>query len=120
MSKEGKILLLRFPYTNGTSGKLRPALVLRKLPGPYGDWLVCMISTKLSQAVEGFDELITDRDKDFKNTGLKRPSVFRIGRLAVVDADAFLGVIGEVSVGRLDRIRTNLTQWLRSTPCSPV
>jgi len=48
MIREGSIVLFRFPQTDQTQGKLRPALVLRKLPGPYGDWLICMVSTLLT------------------------------------------------------------------------
>ncbi len=51
MIRDGKIVLFRFPQTNQTTGKLRPALVLRKLPGPYDDWLICMVSTQLSQGI---------------------------------------------------------------------
>ena len=39
MIREGQIVLFRFPQTDRTSGKLRPALVIRKLPGQYDDWL---------------------------------------------------------------------------------
>lgn len=39
---EGQIVLFRFPQTDQTEGKLRPALVLRRLPGKFDDWLICM------------------------------------------------------------------------------
>ena len=58
MISEGQIVLFRFPQTDQQSGKLRPALVVRKLPGRYEDWLVCMISSQLNQEVTGFDETI--------------------------------------------------------------
>ena len=37
MIHEGQVVLFRFPQTNRIGGKLRPALVLRKLPGSYDD-----------------------------------------------------------------------------------
>ena len=40
MISEGQIVLFRFPQANQQAGKLRPALVLRKLPGRYEDWLI--------------------------------------------------------------------------------
>jgi mRNA interferase MazF len=43
MKREGQIVLFRFPQTDLASGKLRPALLLKDLPGPYDDWLICMI-----------------------------------------------------------------------------
>lgn len=48
MISEGQIVLFRFPQTDQQSGKFRPALVVRKLPGRYEDLLVCMISSQLN------------------------------------------------------------------------
>lgn len=39
MIAEGQIALFRFPSTNQQAGKLRPALVVCKLPGCYENWL---------------------------------------------------------------------------------
>ena len=47
MIRERQVVLFRFPQTNQTIGKLRPALVIRKVPGPHKDWLICMISSQL-------------------------------------------------------------------------
>jgi mRNA interferase MazF len=38
VKQAGQIILFRFPQTNLDEGKLRPALLLNKLPGDYGDW----------------------------------------------------------------------------------
>ena len=65
MIREGKIVLFRFPQTNQTTGKLRPALVLRKLPGVCDDWLICMISSQLSQRIDNLDDLIGVYDHDW-------------------------------------------------------
>jgi mRNA interferase MazF len=54
MIRERQVVLFRFPQTNQTTGKLRPALVIRKVPGPHEDWLICMISSQLSREVTGF------------------------------------------------------------------
>jgi mRNA interferase MazF len=40
MIQEGQIVLFRFPYADQKDGKLRPALVVRQLPGAYDDWLI--------------------------------------------------------------------------------
>jgi mRNA interferase MazF len=59
MIAEGQIVLFKFPQTDQTVGKLRPALVLRRLPGQFDDWLICMISSQLHQQTPGLDEVIT-------------------------------------------------------------
>jgi len=109
---EGQVVLFRFPQTDQAAGKLRPAVVLRKLPGPYDDWLVCMISSQLAQAVPGFDETIAHADTDFGPSGLKVPSVVRICRLAVVERRALLGAIGQIAAVRLARMQRTLARWL--------
>ena len=47
MKQAGQIVLFRFPQTDLEEGKLRPALLLNKVPGEYDDWLICMISSQL-------------------------------------------------------------------------
>jgi len=111
---EGQVVLFRFPQTDQQSGKLRPALIVRRLPGQYEDWLICMISSQLSQKIPGFDEIITPNDLDFKDSGLKMASLVRIGRLAVVNTDMLLGQIGRLNDARLARIKQKLSKWIQS------
>lgn len=113
MIQEGNIVLFRFPRTDQTHGKLRPALVLRKLPGQYDDWLICMISTQLAQQIDGLDECISMDDEDFTESGLKSRSLFRVSRLAVVEQSILLGTIGAISTDRLLRIKTALADWVK-------
>jgi len=114
MIQAGDIVLFRFPQTDQSRGKLRPALILRNLPGLYDDWLICMISTQLSQQIDGLDEQIMKEDHDFKDSGLKAPSLFRASRLAVVEQSIFVGSIGAISSERLLRIKTSLSNWIKS------
>jgi len=44
MKKAGQVVLFRFPQTDFEEGKLRPDLLLGKLPCRFDDWLICMIS----------------------------------------------------------------------------
>jgi mRNA interferase MazF len=115
MIDEGQIVLFRFPQTDQAEGKLRPALLLRKLPGQHNDWLLCMVSSRLDQAIGGFDEIIAPGDPDFRNSGLKIASLVRIGRLAVVSGNIPVGKIGQVDSLRLSRIKQKLSQWIQGT-----
>jgi mRNA interferase MazF len=74
-----------------------------------------MVSSNLDQKVPDFDEMITPHDSDFKETGLKVPSLIRIGRLAVVDGDILLGRLGQVDTQRLLRIKQKLSRWIGPT-----
>jgi len=114
MIAEGQIILFQFPQTDHKLGKLRPALILRKLPGHFDDWLICMISSQLNQEITGFDEIITPEDPIFKYTGLKTASLIRLGRLAVVDSAILSGRIGNLDDNRMRIIKRKLAQWIQS------
>lgn len=112
MIEEGQIVLFRFPQTDLKDGKPRPALVIRKVPGDYDDWLICMISTRLYQQQTGLDEIISPEDEDFKESGLKTQSVIRASRLAVVEKEVLIGKLGQFSQQRLHRIKEKITKWI--------
>jgi len=65
MRRARQIAILQFSTVALTAGKPRPVLLVAPVPGPYQAWLVCMLSTQLQQAVEGFDEVIVALDSDF-------------------------------------------------------
>ncbi len=116
MTAVGQLALLRFPLADTAGSKLRPVLVLRRLPGAFDDWLVCMVSSRLHQSLDGFDEVVTTESDDFSSSGLKAESVIRISRLAVVSRSALLGSVGTISAMRLNRIRQRLVAWLTGQP----
>lgn len=109
----GNIVLVPFPYTNLEKSKIRPALVLKKLPGDYEDYLLCMISSQVNRAIVGFDEVLYFKSEDFKPSGLKAESVFCLSRLATVEAGQILGSLGKLSENRLKTMLARLSDWLR-------
>ena len=112
MKQAGQIILFRFPQADLVPGKLRPALLLGRLPGEYDDWLISMVSSQTRHYVQGFDEIMQEDDADFACSGLRLASVIRVGRLAVVEGEILLGAIGEISAERLRRIKAHLADWL--------
>lgn len=113
MKKPGQVALVPFPQVDLTPGKPRPVLLLARVPAPYEDWLACMFSTKLHQAVPGFDEVIDADASDFERSGLKVPSVIRVARLSVVSEEMLVGRIGEISEDRLRRVQKGLADWIQ-------
>ena len=112
MKQAGMVVAFQFPQTDLKDGKLRPALLLGKLPGEYDDWLVCMISSQTRHYISEFDEIVQESDSDFGESGLKVTSVIRVGRLAVVSGEMLLGATGQISSERLERVKKNLSNWL--------
>ena len=115
MVQAGQVVLFHFPQTDLTRGKLRPAIILDKLPGSFDDWLICMISSQTRHYIDGFDVMITTADADYAKSGLKHRSVIRTGRLAVVDEGMLLGAIGEIDSKRLAQVKVNLVNWLNTS-----
>ncbi len=111
--REGDIVLALLPQADGQL-KNRPALFLRDLP-PFGDALLCGISTQLARAVHGFDEVIEPPDDDFSSSGLVSASVIRLGFLAVLPRNQLLGSIGQISEDRRRRLLNNLSEHLLSS-----
>ena len=79
---EGDVALTTLPQADGRA-KPRPVILLRQMP-PFRDWLVCGVSTQLQHEVVGFDDVIEPSHSDFGGSGLKAPSLIRLGFLAVL------------------------------------
>jgi len=71
-----------------------------------------MVSSQIHHAASDLNELVSEADTDFGSSGLKRPSAIRVTRLAVVEKGLLVGAIGEISEGRLLRIRRSLSKWI--------
>lgn len=109
---EGDVALTPLPQADGRS-KPRPAILLRQMP-PFGDWLICGVSSQLHQQVAGFDDIIEPAHSDFRQSGLKASSLIRLGFLVVLPADQLLGVLGSISTERHHRLLQRLGVFLQS------
>lgn len=108
--QEGDVVIVPFPQSDGTA-KNRPAVILRELP-PFGDFLVCGLSTQLHQRVEGFDELISPGDADFGRSGIKGKSLIRLGYLLSLPEARIYGRAGSISEERHKRLLSALSEYL--------
>jgi len=108
----GDVALTPLPQADGRL-KPRPTVLLRAMP-PFGDWLVCGVSTQLQQQVAGFDDIMEPSQPDFRRSGLKAASLIRLGFLAVLPASQFLGVLGSISPERHARLLRRLADYLVS------
>ncbi|MEG3855785.1 MULTISPECIES: hypothetical protein [unclassified Microcoleus] len=93
--QEADVVLTPIPQADGKI-KNRPVILLRELP-PYGDFLVCGVSTQLHQQVPDFVDIISPSDPDFAPSGLRSQSLIRLGFLAVLPRNQIIGSIGAIS-----------------------
>jgi len=98
--ERGDIVLVRFSFTDLRSSKLRPALVIAP-ENKYGDVILAFISSVIKD-IEDTDFVLDENDKDFSKTGLKKASVFKMGKIATLSKDIVYGKMGSVSA-RLQR-----------------
>lgn len=89
---KGKIVLVPFQFTDMTSTKLRPALVLHE---GERDVVVAFISSRTANRT-AVDVLIREDNSEFKKTGLKLSSAIRLDKIATISKNLVLGEIGEI------------------------
>ncbi len=109
----GDVVLIPLTQFGGVTPKLRPALLVALLPGPYQNLLLCGISTQLQHLQANWDELVQTADADFASSGLHRDSVIRLSYLYAADSSEIAGVIGSIDSSRLQRLRQRLSDHLR-------
>jgi len=90
--------------------RIGPALVLCETR-PFGDLLVCGISTQLHLRVQGFDELLIPADPDFSASGLAAPSLIRLAFITTVPLAAIKGEIGAILRERYERLLKQLAEY---------
>ena len=107
---EGDVVVAALPQASGAP-KLRPALLLKKMPG-YGDYLACGISSQIHQTIPNFDLVLTKEHPDFAASGLIVPSVVRLGFLGILVPAQMKRKLGRLSPGTMNAIRKNLAEFL--------
>ncbi len=84
----GDIVLLKFPFTGGSDIKKRPAMVVKDTGD--GDFIVCRITSQVYNTVYDF------RVIDWKNYGLKLPSTIRLHKIATLEKELAIQIIGKL------------------------
>ena len=85
---KGDIILIPFPFTDLTSSKLRPAIIL--ISTDY-DVTVSFITTQLKW-INSTDIQIKPSNKN----GIKKESIIKLSKIATIDKALALGKIGEL------------------------
>ena len=98
--------------------KNRPAIVLREMP-PYGDLLLCGLSTQVHHEVKGFDEVLSPGDNDYKSSGVTATSLIRLGFLGLAASTNVIGKIGVISPECHKRLLEKLSNYLVMPYVSP-
>jgi len=110
MFEFGKVVLIPFPFTDLTSAKLRPAVIMSTKQS-LSDLILAFIgSSRTESGNQPGQFLYRLNDQDFAQTGLKVDSIFRFDKLATINKSLILGEIGEVSVEKLKQMQKSFEE----------
>jgi mRNA interferase MazF len=90
---KGKIVVVPFPFTDLSSIKRRPALILHETK--Y-DVVVAYISSVMPATQSPEDVLIPRSKSSFIRTGLVSDSVIQLDKLATIEKSLIIRTLGEV------------------------
>ena len=109
MFERGKIILVPFPFTDLSSQKVRPALIVSTAVARSEDLIVAFISSATQpKHAPTASVIISDRDPLFKETGLKTTSVIRCDKLATLDKRIVLGELGLLASKQIQSVNRAL------------
>ena len=94
----GAVVLVRFPFSDLSNTKLRPAVVL--VDAARGDWILCQVTSQPytdSTAIE-----ITN--SDFASGSLLKTSYARPGKLFTANAAIMTKHVGDLQTAKLEEI----------------
>lgn len=104
----GVVVLIRFPFSDLSSSKLRPAVVLAHAGGV--DWVLCQVTSN----PYGDSEALPLTSGSFASGGLPRDSFARPGKLFTASESIVVRVAGSLTRAAhrslVDRV-VNLIRW---------
>lgn len=95
---KGDVVVVPFPFSDLSSSKKRPALVVASLLGD--DVILCQITSKATS--DGYS--IPLAGTDFKTGSLQQDSNIRPNRLFTADSNIILYRAGEVTAGKIQEV----------------
>ncbi|MGA9347467.1 MAG: type II toxin-antitoxin system PemK/MazF family toxin [Anaerolineae bacterium] len=94
--RRGSVVLAIYPFTDLSSAKRRPALVVSATGRPGRDCILAFITSRTGQ-IEATDLVFDLSDGDFAATGLRVGSAVRCGKLMTLDHTLLTGRLGQLS-----------------------
>lgn len=94
----GAIVLVRFPFSDLTASKLRPAVVLAD--ADRGDWVLCQVTS------QGYadSKAVPITNADFSKGSLTKSSYARPAKLFTANSGIIVSVVGKLSTEKLNEI----------------
>lgn len=104
--KRGTIVLAPFPFSDLTTAKRRPAVIVSSTD--ENDVIVAFITSQSKKATHPTDLIVETSHPDFAATGLKKDSAIRLRKLCTIEKSIIYGEIGEASQNLMREINLRL------------
>jgi mRNA interferase MazF len=105
---KGDVVIFPFPFSDLSSTKKRPALVIAALSGD--DAILCQITSKSIKDLYAISLL----ESDFKSGSLQQESNIRPNRLFTADSSLILSTIGHLVDAKVVEVTNKIIKIIRS------
>jgi mRNA interferase MazF len=99
--QRGDVVLVRFPFTDLSGSKRRPAVVLAEYPP---DVIVAFISSVIPSMPELSNVILRPSSHSFAATGLKVASVIRLRKIATLEQSLVTRQLGQLDLAVLTAV----------------
>ena len=107
-NRVGEIVLLKFPYSDYKGSKMRPAVILSAEGGFENDFTVAYV-TSVFDKYSPSPYSITFGPNDLESGQIKKSSLIRVDKVAVVDQDSFFK--DNVAKLGIEKIKELISRW---------
>lgn len=107
--KAGDIVLVNFPFTDLLSSKVRPAIVITT---KGEDVIILGIFSKIPEKIQESWFVIEETAEYFIKTGLKKKSVLKTEKIAVIHNSNIRKVLGSLPEDIFNMVKTKLKKTL--------
>jgi len=104
--KKGDIILVKYPFTDFSAGKFKPALVILT-EDEEGDFILAFITSM------NVNKNVFDIPLSKNGTGLHKDSILRLKKIMTIHKSLIAGKIGNVSKDTLKIIDKKLLEMLK-------
>ena len=110
--KFGDVVLVPFPFTDLTTTKNRPAVVVSsdRYNSEKNDVILSAITSQSTSPIQNDEYLLTP--VDLQLSGLLKPSIIKIGKIVTIDKRLIRKILGKISNESLDVVEEKLINLL--------
>lgn len=103
----GNIVLIPFPFAEGTTKKVRPAVVVCQTKDKYQDLVICAISSVVPTSLSENEILLQPSNSN----GLRTTSVLKIDRIVTAKRQDVIAQLGVKELADFKAIFKNLVEF---------